>query len=54
MISIMFPLVALFSGAKNLGWDTQKGYLKMIFKTLGRFRLAKDKFLKEELSKWWS
>jgi hypothetical protein len=39
VVSIVPSLVALFSGAKTLGWDTQKN-LKMILKTLGRFGLA--------------
>jgi hypothetical protein len=44
MASIMPSLVALFSGAKTLGWDTQKDIWKMVSKTLGRLALPKCDF----------
>jgi hypothetical protein len=34
MLTIMLPLVALFSGAKTLGWDTQI-LLGKVFEILG-------------------
>jgi hypothetical protein len=34
MVSIMPSLVALFSGAKTLGWDTKKNCLKGILKKI--------------------
>jgi hypothetical protein len=43
MVSIMPFLVALLSGAKTLGWDTQH-FGKIILETLGRFGLAKCEF----------
>jgi hypothetical protein len=56
MLTIMLPLVALFSGAKTLGWDTQK-FGKHFLKTLGRFlpcpsvSFGKRKFYKCSLEK---
>jgi hypothetical protein len=38
MLTILLPLVALLSGAKTLGWDTQE-LLGNVFKTLVRFWL---------------
>jgi hypothetical protein len=44
MVSILPSLVALFSGAKTLGWDTQKDIRKMDSKTLGRLASPKCEF----------
>jgi hypothetical protein len=47
----MLPLVALLSGAKTLGWDTQE-LLGNVFKTLVRFGLTKCIFVRETFRKF--
>jgi hypothetical protein len=52
MLTIMLPLVALFSGAKTLGWDTQK--FGKCFENLGKvLTLPKCKSWKRKFKGFW-